>query len=170
MAMSAELEALKTAGLVDAGVLAVGLERGWASAGDVASFAVEQLTAGADRAEVVELATAEELDTATIIDLLRQWAGEEKLASMSSTEAIRRWMFGHLKAIAESDAIPDAKLDRLEEAYPTLDYPEEMRECSRYYVPAADRARGITVGEVTASPLGAMEDLLLRLGREFRVL
>ena len=169
MTMSAELEALRTGGLMDAGVLAVGLERGWASADDVAAFAVEQLAAGADRAEVVELATAEELDTATIIELLRQWAGDEKLASVSSTEAIRRWMFGYLEAISESDASPDAKLDRLDEAYATLDYPEEMRECSRYYVRAADRARGITVSEVTASPLGAMEDLLLRLGREFRV-
>ena len=170
MAMSAELEALRTAGLVDAGVLAVGLERGWASADDVAAFAVEQLAAGADQAEVVELATAEELDIATIIDLLRHWAVDENLDSMSFTEAIRRWMFGHLKAIAESDASPNTKLDRLEEAYAILDYPEEMRECGRYYVPAADRARGITVGEVTASPLDAMDDLLWRLGKEFRVL
>lgn len=54
MAMSTELEALRTAGLVDAGVLAVGLERGWVSADDVAAFAVERLPAGSDRLVAME--------------------------------------------------------------------------------------------------------------------
>jgi hypothetical protein len=169
MAVGAELDALKAAGLVDAGVLAVGLERGWASAEDVSAYAVERLASGADQPEVVELATAEALDAATIVELLRQWARNETLPTMSSGGAMRRWMFGMLKAIAESDASPDHKLDRLEEAYATLGYPEEMRECSRYYIPDCDRARGITVGDFTASPLGAMDALLLRLGKDFHV-
>ena len=43
MAMSAELEALRTVGLVDAGVLAVGVERAWASADDVAASQLNNL-------------------------------------------------------------------------------------------------------------------------------
>jgi hypothetical protein len=48
-------------------------------------------------------------------------------------------------------------------------YPEEMRKCSRYYMPPQDRARGIRVGEVTDSPLEAMNQLLSQLKREFGV-
>ena len=79
---------------------------------------------------------------------------------------MRRWMFAALKSIEQSSADPEEKLDRLDEAYATLGYPEEMRECSRYYVPEQDRARGIQVGEVTASPITAMNNLLARLASE----
>lgn len=169
MEKSTEYKALTAAGLVDPGVLAIGLERGWVSAEDVSAYAVDRLTAGTDEPDVVQLTTAETLDREITIDLLRQWATREALPSVSSDEAIRRWMFGLLKAISESCANADEKLDCLEEAYATLGYPEEMRECSRYYVPEHDRTRGIKVGEVTASPLGAMKVLLLRLGQELRI-
>lgn len=167
--MKSLLDILRDTRLVDAGVLALGLERGWASRADVSAYAVEKLSADDERVEAVELATAEELDPDRIVELLRGWARIEHLPFLSAEEAIRRWMFAALMTISESGASADEKLDRLEEAYATFGYPEEMRECSRYYVPPRDRARGIRVGDVTASPLEAMNQLLSRLRTEFGI-
>lgn len=167
--MASPLDTLMECGLLDSGVLAVGVERGWASRADVATYAAERLSAGDDRSEVVELTAAEELEPARLIDRLRNWARLDGLPSQHPESAVRLWMFAGLTAIARSGSSPEEQLDRLEEAYATFGYPEEMRECSRYYVPPQDRARNIRVGEVTDSPLEAMNQLLSQLRREFRV-
>lgn len=48
-----------------------------------------------------------------------------------------------------------------------LGYPAEMRECSRYFVPRADRT--IPVGRRTDSPLAAMHRLARKIGVELGV-
>ncbi len=104
-----------------------------------------------------------------MVSALWRWADREQLPTRTSDQAMRRWMFVMLKHIAESKTSDEARLDRIEDAYAMLDYPEEMRACSRYYVPEHDRVRGIEVGEWTESPIGAMKELLARLGKEFGV-
>ena len=126
----------------------------------------DKLVAGDERAEVIDLATAEDLAPERVVELLRHLARLDRLPSLAPDVAIRRWMFAALEGIAQSVVAADEKLDRLEEAYAAFGYPEEMRECSRYYVPPQDRARGIRVGEATASPLEAMNQLLSRLTSE----
>jgi hypothetical protein len=167
--MESLLDTLRECGLLDSGVLAAGVERGWASGADVAAYAVERLSAGDDRPEVVELAAVEDLEPERVTDLLRDWARLDRLPSQRAEDALRRWMFAALTAISRSGTSPEEMLDRLEEAYAMFGYPEEMRKCSRYYVPPQDRARGIRVGEVTDSPLEAMNQLLSQLKREFGV-
>jgi hypothetical protein len=160
------LEQLKNAGLVDPEVLAVGLERGWITRDQVIEYAVERLGGGDGRTEVLKLAAAEDLETQTIVTLLRRWAELDRLPTGSLKVGLRKWMFASLKSIEESPASPEEKLDRVEEIYALLGYPEQMNECSRYYIPAADRARGIQVGEVTASPLEAVHRLVALLQQE----
>lgn len=167
--MELALSVLKDGGLLDPGILAAGIEHGWATRTDVVAYAMERMSAGNDRPEAVELAAAENLESERIVDLLREWARLDGLPSQQPDSAVRRWMFAALTAISWSDAGAEEKLDRLEETYATFGYPEEMRECSRYYVPPQDRARDIRVGEVTASPLEAMNQLLAKLRREFKL-
>src|SRR5262245_56788835 len=95
------LDVLKSSGLLDAGVLAVGIERGWASAPDVSAYATEKLSAGDEQAEVVELATAEDLEPEKITELLRRWANLDYLPSRAADNAMRRWLFAALKAIEQ---------------------------------------------------------------------
>jgi hypothetical protein len=167
--MESLLDTLRECGLLDSGVLAAGVERGWASGADVAAYAVERLSAGDDRPEVVELAAVEDLESERVTDLLRDWARLDRLPSQRAEDALRRWMFAALTAISRSGTSTEEMLDRLEETYAMFGYPEEMRKCSRYYMPPQDRARGIRVGEVTDSPLEAMNQLLSQLKREFGV-
>jgi len=167
--MESLLDTLRGAGLLDPGVLAAGIERGWVSCADVVAFAVERLTAGDDRSEVLELAAADDEEPAWVIDVLRRWARADGLQSERAESAERLWMFAALLSISRSEISPEEQLDRLEETYATFGYPEEMRECSRYYVPPQDRARGIRIGEVTSSPLVAMNRLLSQIGGELGV-
>ena len=160
------LEQLKNAGLLDPEVLASGLERGWLTRDQVIEYAVEKLGAGDERTEVLTLAAAEDLEPEKIVTLLRKWAKLDGLPTESMQGGLRKWMFAYLKSIEESPASPEEKLDSVEEIYALLGYPEEMHECSRYYIPAEDRARGIQVGEVTASPLQAVHKLVSRLKQE----
>jgi hypothetical protein len=160
---------LRDTGLLDAGVLALGLERGWVDRQTIAAFAVEKMSAGDERPEVVELAACEQLETDAIVDLLRRWAVHDAQPSITSEQAVRRWLFAFLKGVAQSDDGSEETLDRLEEIYGQLGYPEEMRECSRYYVPPEDRNRGLRIGDTTASPLDAMNKLIATLSREFGV-
>jgi hypothetical protein len=164
--MDSRLDILRSHDLLDAGVLAVGLERGWVSRADVTAYAWAMLSAGDDRQEVLDLADAEELDLERVLELLRRCARHESLSPVATERAMRCWMFAALKAISEGGASPEAQLDRLEDAYATLGYPAEMQACSRYYVPPSDRARGIRVGEQTTSPLEAMHRLLAQLGHD----
>ena len=167
MAMDSVLRVLKDWNLLDPGVLALGLERGWVSEADVSAYAVEILLTGDNRVELAELATAEDLDLRSIVHLLRKLARLDSLPSVQVDNAIRRWMFAMLTSISMSGSNPEDQLDKVEDAYAMLDYPEEMRECSRYYVPPLHRAGGIQIGMQIASPLEAMNQLVLKLRSEF---
>jgi hypothetical protein len=153
--------------LLDFGVLALGLERGWATAAEVSDYATGMVGTGDERPEVIALAGANATDAEGVLDALRQLAHADALPTEQEEQALRRWMFARLSQIAHNNASPDAKLDLLEEAYAELGYPEEMRECSRYYVPPADRERGLKVGDHTTSPLEALDAVLERLSAEF---
>lgn len=169
MSVASVVDFLRGTGLIDPGVLAVGIERGWASRGDVVAYAVEALRAGNERAEVMEIVTADDLELDRLTELLREWARLDGLPSARAENAVRRWMFSALSVIAHSNVSPEKKLDKLEETYADFAYPEEMRACSRYYMPLHDRARGIQIGELTDSPLDAMNRLLSKLTKEFEV-
>jgi hypothetical protein len=160
------LHSLKSAGLLDSGVLAAGIARGWASRADAVAYAVEQLVAGDERDVVVELASADDEETARILVALRQWALDDALPSANDEYAVRRWLYAALLFISRSDTGGDETLDLLEDAYSRFDYPYEMRECSRYYSPP-DRDRRIQLGELVGSPIAAMNKLLSDLAAEF---
>lgn len=161
------LSVLRDDGLLDVEALALGFDRRWVDRQTVAAFAVEKLAAGDERPEVMELAMCDHLEPSVIVDLLRRWGRLDALPPEGTERALRRWMFAFLKGLARSDVGPEEKLDELEEIYGMLGYPEEMRECSRYYVPSEDRARGLQIGDTTASPLDAMTNLVATLAREF---
>lgn len=160
------LEILRNYGLLDPSVLAIGFERGWVDRGGIVDFAIEQIASGNESRVVVELSTCEDLDADSIMQLLARWAGSDLRQTSVREQALRRWQLGFLKALSLSPLGPEEQLDRLEELYAMLGYPEEMRECSRYYVPPEDRARGLKVGDITESPLGAMARLVATLEKE----
>lgn len=161
------LEALKGAGLLDAGVLATGMERGWADRGDATGFAADRLVAGDARPEMVELAAADDEEPAQVVEMLKRLARSDGLATADESAALRRWMLATLLVISRSDASPEVKLDQLEVAYADFDYPEEMRELSKYHVP--DPAADVRVGDASTSPIAALERLLGKLRTELGV-
>ena len=164
--MYVSVSTLRECALMDAGVLAAGLERGWASENDAVAYAVEKLVAGDDRPEALELVIGDDLDLGKAVHLLRSWARNDRLRSQNPDEARRCWMFAALVDISTSSMSPDEKLDRLEDVYAELGYPYEMRECSRYFAPF--ESGGEVCAELwTSLPLAAMEQLILRLRREF---
>lgn len=168
--MNLEIKCLQKTGLLDAGVLAVGVERGWVSKKDVIEYAVEMLVLGEERPEFIDL-IIQDLDTVTISNLLWQLAQKYLLPSRLFDEAIRRWMYASLKVIDVADISEEEKLDRLEEVYAILDYPEEMSACSRYYISDDDCIRGISIGDkVTLSPLEAMKNLLSQIEANLGIL
>ena len=100
------LSVLREYHLLDAGVLALGLERGWVDRRSIAVFAGERLTAGDERPEVVELAACEQLETNTILELLRCWANHDAQPSATSEQALRRWLFAFLKGLLTAMPAP----------------------------------------------------------------
>ena len=129
--------------------------------------ALEMMGRGDERTEVIELATARDLGPDRAIELLRYLARLDGLFSSDDLIlAARPWILAALNATLNTDLSPEDKLDRFEEVYALLGYPEQLHECSRYYVPEHDRLRGIRVGETTESPLVAMARVRARLATE----
>ena len=160
---------LRESGILDAGVLAEGLRRGWIERDVVISFALEHFQAGDKRFEIVSLGSCEHDDISEIMKVLDGLASAGELQSAQSGVAMRRWIFAFVKDIAQSSRTPDEKLDAIESLYADLGYPRELDECSRYYVPREDRERPLRVGDTTASPMRAVSDLIEKLADEFGV-
>jgi hypothetical protein len=161
------VDTIRQLGLLDAGVLAVGLQRGFARAADVAEYAAERMRSNDDSPELMELSRVDGMAPERACALLLAIARRSALASQTQPEALRRWLFAALTRISASERSGEEMLDMLEDVYATLGYPEELKVCSRYYVPPADRVRGIRVGEFTESPVEAMNGLLSQLKREY---
>jgi len=167
MMMQSLADTLTRLRLMDPLVLSFGFERGWVTHADVCDYAVQRLAAGESPRAAVELAIIDIGARYRIIDLLHQWAQVEGRPTQDSRHALRVWMFAALRWIASSGNDPEQQLDHLEDAYAALGYPPEMRECSRYFVPPADRA--IPIGHTTDSPLEAMRRLLQKTESELGV-
>lgn len=151
---------LRKAHLLTSGVLAFGFERGWIDKKAIIAFANSKFEDGDVCVEFAELATCDGLEPNSILDLLRRCT-----SSSETTEHIARiWMFGFLKALSGEKIDPEEKLNRLEEIYGMFGYPDEMRECSRYYTPPKDRGR-LQVGMKTDCPIKAMATLIVSLQR-----
>ncbi len=167
--MKAVFARLLRTGVLDAQTVLFGLEREWIGPGEVTAYAIEQVRDGKLAEEALQLLSAEELSEEEIARLLRQstresWPPHEdaRLAPM------RRWMLAALEEIEESPETAEDQLDRIEDLYGQLGYPEEMRECSRYYVPASVQKLANPLGAPVESPLKAMSRLISRLRLDLR--
>lgn len=160
--MQPMIDIIRSNGWLTADVLREGLARGWASKRDVVDFALDRLGAGHDGPEVMSLLDAEQLDLATLQALLQRSQNTDTPASVKSP--LSPWMYATLVQITEGRGGEDEKLDQLEDLYASFGYPEQLRECSRYYVPTHDQQ--LSVGEHTESPLLAMARLLETLKKE----
>ncbi len=156
------LTILRDDGLLSLEVIVLGFDRGWIGAETVAAFATEAILVGDEHPVAVELAMCEECPRDAILPLLHRWSGTAVLAPAAEDDAFRRWVFAHLKALARSGLGIETTLDRLEELYAELGYPELMRALSRYYVPDKEAQARSTIG-----PCEAFKILLEHLAHQF---
>jgi len=167
--LTTEIDALKRAGLIDAGVLLYGFESGWVSAKVVSDYAATLLSAGTEHSEVAELVAAQYLDHQTVVELLQALVTIEARPTASADEARRRWMYACLVVVAECGGSYREKCDRIHALQGFLGFSEELWACSPYYMTAGDRVQGDQHTASAIGPVEAMLHLISRLREEWGV-
>jgi len=143
-------------GLLDATTALRGWREDWLSGSQVSDWAVAALVAddGGVDPDLVALTSAERLPPADVQDLLEARAAAETTAE---EVAHQRWMLAALLALRDEPLGDEERLDRLDELYADLGYPEELRYISRYNFTPEERATpGVSSAEPT-SPLDAAD-------------
>lgn len=166
---------MQTLGLLDWPSLWVGLERGWVWADDLIAFSTQWLLEhpDEDNEHITLLAGGESLDEAELRDMLgnhlREVSGETP--DPRAAPEVDKWRLAALCLLDQSDLPPDEKLDALEELRAEFDYPEDMRACSRYYVPPQFAGRQFAVGEHLPweDPFEAVQAVIAKLRKQFGV-
>lgn len=156
---------LRNADLLDGGVIAFGIERGWLLPSTGIRYANEVLDAGDARPHVVSLAIEDDESAERIVASLRQWMHVDRLPSEDVGYTRRAWIYAALAWVSQSEMSAEAKLDVLEEIYAEFEYIDDLRECSRYYVPEKKPDNPASI----PSPLDSMEVLLSELRDEFQI-
>lgn len=123
---------LRELGLLDWPTLRAGWAAGWADRGDVVDAAVRRLVdePGEDDPAVVALAGADHADGEEIGALLDDLAARAE--PVDDAVVARRWWLAHLLELERAGLDPDALVDRAEQTWADLGYPDELRSLSRY--------------------------------------
>jgi hypothetical protein len=153
-------EILKSLDLLSWTALSVGWERGWVTNTNVDEYATIQLqsdVSDVDLAAMATLASADQLDTREIAELLKQLAGREAEQDLITLD---KWRLARLLELQATQLDWDEKVIRLEELAAEFGYPPDMRLCSRYVGSEEIHAPG---------PLDAMEDLISELKQRLGV-
>jgi len=167
--LTTEIDALKRAGLIDAGVLLYGFESGWVSAKVVSDYAATLLSAGTEHSEVADLVAAQYLDHQTVVELLQALARIEARPTASADEAKRRWMYACLVVVAECGGSYREKCRSIDVVQSIFGYSEELWACSPSYMPSKGGAQDEEYTASAIGPVEAMLHLISRLRKEWGV-
>lgn len=112
-----------------------GLERGWILKSDIEEYAVNSLASCSPHKEgfLIELSEA---STVNNDDIYKAVLALGKNGEIDKDSSLEKWILALLSELNASNESEDGKIERLQELYAELDYPEIMSSCSIY---AADQ-------------------------------
>ncbi|WP_017973820.1 DUF2247 family protein [Actinopolyspora halophila] len=128
-----EFQVLRSLGLASWAALRYGLEENWVSFEDVSTYAADVLAEEREDADdrAVRLAVYDFEGKEEALDLCSQ-LGKLNNEDTDPEKILKTWILVRLTAIEENWEDSEEKIDKIGEAYASLEYPEEMCFCSRY--------------------------------------
>jgi hypothetical protein len=154
-------------GLLDWSSLWVGFKRGWVQKKDIIDYAVDWLLrySEEENQHIILLAGGEFMDERDFQDEFVNYLKEEieALPDIYQSEEVDKWRLAALKCLQNNNITDEDKLGQLELMYADFDYPEDMAQCSQYYVPP-DLPDSWEIGDKIGScPLEALNRVIQKL-------
>ena len=166
-------EVMAQMGLLTWQSIYVGWQHRWISKNELIKFVVNWLSYYHEEHNkaLLELATAEPYSDCQIDTLLFKYLDtSHSLLNESDIQIeIDKWRLAFLVELACCKIDDEEKLDRLENLYAEFSYPEDMKACSRYYIPP-EFDNEIILGRNVGSPLVAMDELIRELKAKYSLI
>ncbi|NHD18469.1 MULTISPECIES: DUF2247 family protein [unclassified Actinopolyspora] len=163
-----EFQVLRSLGVASWPVLRYGLEENWVSFEDVSNYAADVLAEEREDADdrAVRLAVYDFEGKEEALDLCGQ-LGKLNNEDADPEKILKTWILVRLTVIEKNWEDSEEKIDKIGEAYASLEYPEEMRFCSRY--DEFDYSTGKTPPVHEECPLDEARRLINELSEELSV-
>ena len=111
----------------------LGMKKGWVNRKDIIDYAITLLISGSENEDIAVIAGGEFLEDTEMLSLVSNQLEQSEISVDHD-----KWKLAHLLSMTKSSKDEQIRLERLQEIYANLDYPEDMAACSIYSQNEAD--------------------------------